>query len=107
VRAGAIDEAWSPGAPSDRGDPSRGASTTWASPPHATELASATLTTSANGEGSVRLDVTAYARALIAAHGSPVRGLRVEATSEGDGLTIATGAVAGERGPRLEIYFTR
>lgn len=107
VRASAIDEPWSPSAPADRGDPRGGAATTWASPPHATEIATATLTTSATGDGSVRLDVTSYARALLDKRGAPVRGLRVEATSAGEGLAIATGSVAGERGPRLELYFTR
>jgi hypothetical protein len=107
LRASTIDEAWSPGVARDRGDPSGGALTTWASPPHAVAIESATLTTSAVGEGSLRLDVTSYARLLVGRDPSRARGLRVEASGEGDGVAIATGSVAGARGPRLEIYFTR
>jgi hypothetical protein len=93
LRVERILEAWSlPGS----------ALVTWASPPRSEPITGGEARVAARGASVIRIDVTEVARAL-ASKNARVYGLRVEGTSEGYGVPIATG-VGGVPGPVLEVY---
>ncbi len=93
VRAERIVEAWSL---------KGGSGVSWASPPKSEPIVGAEVKVGARAAGPVRIDVTPFAQDL-ANKKMRIYGLRVEATGEGYGLPIATGAI-GAAGPRLEVY---
>jgi hypothetical protein len=93
LRASQIVEAWSS---RQEGVPS------WASPPRASELPSASARVRSDALAPIRIDVTDHAIDL-GRKTSEVYGLRIEADGEGHGLPVATGLGRGAP-PRLEVF---